>query len=89
MAPVTAPGPSSKVRATHATLRGPCVTAGTLIYTDELRTEVGALVPAAALPAAETQGGPPASTGFVNPEEFFALYGIDLCPAGSCQRQYR
>ena len=43
----------------------------------------------AALPAAETQGGPPATAGYVNPEQFFALHGIELCPPASCARQYR
>lgn len=35
----------------------------------------------------EDAGGPAASRGYVNPEEFFALYGIELCPTSSCQRQ--
>ncbi|SEO07085.1 M23 family metallopeptidase [Cryobacterium luteum] len=39
------------------------------------------------LPAGEDLGGPPASAGFVNPEEYFTLFGVELCPAGSCQRQ--
>ncbi|WP_104131472.1 M23 family metallopeptidase [Cryobacterium sp. M91] len=40
------------------------------------------------LTAGEDLGGPLASAGFVNPEEYFTLFGMELCPAGSCQRQY-
>ena len=41
-----------------------------------------------ALTAGEDLGGPPASHGFVNPEEFFSLFGVNLCPPDSCQRTY-
>ncbi|WP_104129573.1 M23 family metallopeptidase [Cryobacterium sp. N21] len=40
------------------------------------------------LTAGEDLGGPSAVAGFVNPEEYFTLFGMELCPAGSCQRQY-
>ena len=42
----------------------------------------------AALKAGEDLGGPPSTYGYVNPEQFFALFGIELCPADSCHRQY-
>ena len=42
----------------------------------------------AALKAGEDVGGPPSTYGYVNPEQFFALFGIELCPADSCHRQY-
>lgn len=42
----------------------------------------------AALKAGEDLGGPPSTYGYVNPEQFFALFGIELCPAGSCHREY-
>ena len=41
-----------------------------------------------ALQAGEALGGPSASAGFVNPGEYFTLFGMELCPEGSCQRQY-
>ena len=41
-----------------------------------------------ALQAGEELGGPPASTGFVNPEDYFTLFGLELCAADTCQRQY-
>ena len=44
--------------------------------------------PVAALKAGEDVGGPPSTYGYVNPEQFFALFGIELCPADSCHRQY-
>ncbi|MBX3196391.1 MAG: M23 family metallopeptidase [Microbacteriaceae bacterium] len=37
----------------------------------------------AALPRSETIGGP---VGFVNPEEFYEAFGLELCPADSCRR---
>lgn len=37
----------------------------------------------AALPRAETIGGP---TGFVNPEQFFDAFGAPLCPPQTCRR---
>lgn len=39
----------------------------------------------AALPRSESIGGPP---GWVSPEEFYAAYGITLCPPDSCRRTY-
>ena len=42
----------------------------------------------AALKAGEDLGGPPSTYGYVNPEQFFALFGIELCPADSCHREY-
>ena len=42
----------------------------------------------AALKTGEDVGGPPSTYGYVNPEQFFALFGIELCPADSCHRQY-
>ena len=41
----------------------------------------------AALKAGEDFGGPPSTYGYVNPEQFFALFGIELCPADSCHRE--
>ena len=34
------------------------------------------------------QGGPPSSAGFVNPEEFYALFGMELCAPDSCHRNF-
>lgn len=42
----------------------------------------------AALKAGEDLGGPASTYGYVNPEEFFALFGVELCPADSCHREY-
>lgn len=42
----------------------------------------------AGLKAGEDLGGPPSSYGYVNPEDFFALFGVDLCPTDSCHREY-
>ena len=39
------------------------------------------------LTAGEDLGAPPASTGFVNPEDYFTLFGMELCPADGCTRQ--
>ncbi|RGE19085.1 M23 family metallopeptidase [Leucobacter sp. wl10] len=39
----------------------------------------------AALPRSETIGGP---IGYVNPEEFYRLFGLELCPADTCRRTY-
>ncbi len=40
----------------------------------------------ATLPTSETLGAPVA--GFIDPEKFFALFGVELCPADSCTRNY-
>ncbi|MFC5932152.1 M23 family metallopeptidase, partial [Cryobacterium melibiosiphilum] len=40
------------------------------------------------LTAGEDLGGPSAAARFVNPEDYFTLFGMELCPEGSCQRQY-
>lgn len=40
----------------------------------------------AALPRSETLGGP---AGYVNPEEFYQAFGLELCPAGTCRRTYQ
>ncbi|MEV8241981.1 M23 family metallopeptidase [Microbacterium testaceum] len=39
-----------------------------------------------ALKAGEDLGGPPASYGFVNPEEFYQLFGMVLCQPESCRK---
>lgn len=39
----------------------------------------------AGLPRSETIGGP---IGYVNPEEFYRLFGLELCPADTCRRTY-
>jgi len=39
----------------------------------------------AALPRSESIGGP---IGFVNPEEFYQLFGLEFCPADTCRRTY-
>jgi murein DD-endopeptidase MepM/ murein hydrolase activator NlpD len=40
-----------------------------------------------ALPAGEDLGGPAASHGFINPEEFYRLFNMELCQPASCQKQ--
>lgn len=40
----------------------------------------------AALPAAEDLGGPGYARGFINPEEFYDLFGMPLCQPDSCRR---
>ncbi|MDF2442023.1 MAG: hypothetical protein JWR01_226 [Subtercola sp.] len=40
----------------------------------------------ATLPQSQDLGGP--ETGWVDPEKFFALYGVTLCPEDSCKREY-
>jgi murein DD-endopeptidase MepM/ murein hydrolase activator NlpD len=40
----------------------------------------------AALADGPDHGGPPATAGYVDPEEFFALFGLQLCAPGSCTR---
>lgn len=40
----------------------------------------------AALKAGEDLGGPATSHGFVNPEEFYQAFGMDICPPDSCRR---
>lgn len=40
----------------------------------------------ATLPTSETLGAPVA--GFIDPEKFFALFGVELCPTDSCTRNY-
>jgi murein DD-endopeptidase MepM/ murein hydrolase activator NlpD len=39
-----------------------------------------------ALPDGVDHGGPPTTGGYVNPEEFYALFGLTLCPPDSCSR---
>jgi murein DD-endopeptidase MepM/ murein hydrolase activator NlpD len=34
------------------------------------------------------QGGTANAAGYVNPEEFYALFGIELCPVDSCTRNF-
>jgi len=40
----------------------------------------------ASLKAGEDLGGPPNSYGFVNPEEFYQAFGMELCEPDSCRR---
>lgn len=40
----------------------------------------------AALPRSESIGGPP---GYVDPEAFYKLFGVELCPADTCRRTYQ
>ena len=40
----------------------------------------------ATLPQSQDQGGP--EPGWIDPEKFFALYGVTLCPPDSCKREY-
>lgn len=40
----------------------------------------------ASLKAGEDLGGPPNSYGFVNPEEFYQAFGMELCQPDSCRR---
>jgi murein DD-endopeptidase MepM/ murein hydrolase activator NlpD len=39
----------------------------------------------AELPRAESIGGP---VGFVDPEEFYRVFGLELCPTDTCRRTY-
>ncbi|MEC5152619.1 M23 family metallopeptidase [Cryobacterium sp. GrIS_2_6] len=34
------------------------------------------------------QGGPASTAGYVNPEEFYALFGMELCAPDSCRRNF-
>lgn len=43
----------------------------------------------AALPDAVSQGGPPSTAGYVDPDEFYAAFGMQLCGAESCTRSSR
>ena len=40
----------------------------------------------AALQEATDLGAPAMYAGYVNPEEFLRLYGIEICPPASCRR---
>lgn len=40
------------------------------------------------LTRAEALDAPASAAGFVNPEDYFALFGMELCAAESCARQY-
>lgn len=40
----------------------------------------------AGLPRSESIGGP---AGYVSPEDFYKLFGLELCPADSCRRTYQ
>jgi murein DD-endopeptidase MepM/ murein hydrolase activator NlpD len=42
----------------------------------------------AALTDGVAQGGPAATAGYVNPEEFYALFGMELCAPDSCTRNF-
>ena len=42
----------------------------------------------AALPDAVSDGGPARYAGYVNPEEFYTLFGMELCGAENCRRNY-
>jgi murein DD-endopeptidase MepM/ murein hydrolase activator NlpD len=42
----------------------------------------------AALPDGVSQGGPTSTAGYVNPEEFYKAFGMELCAADSCSRNY-
>ncbi|MBC7594934.1 MAG: M23 family metallopeptidase [Kineosporiaceae bacterium] len=47
----------------------------------------GSIDPAvSALPDGIAQGGPAVSAGFVNPESFYRLFGVELCAADLCRR---
>jgi murein DD-endopeptidase MepM/ murein hydrolase activator NlpD len=39
-----------------------------------------------ALPDGTDQGGPASTAGFINPEEYYTLFGLTLCPAETCRR---
>ena len=39
------------------------------------------------LPDAVSKGSPVRYAGFVHPEDFYELFGMDLCPPASCERQ--
>lgn len=41
-----------------------------------------------ALPKSEDLGAPAGIKGWVDPEAFFALFGVDLCPVDVCRRNY-
>jgi murein DD-endopeptidase MepM/ murein hydrolase activator NlpD len=41
-----------------------------------------------ALPDGVAQGGTANSAGYVNPEDFYALFGIELCATGTCSRNF-
>ena len=50
-------------------------------------SKVGSIDPAvSALTAGEDLGGPASSYGYVNPEEFYALFGMELCAQDTCKR---
>jgi murein DD-endopeptidase MepM/ murein hydrolase activator NlpD len=40
----------------------------------------------ASLPDGVAQGGPPATAGYVNPEDFYALFGMTLCAPDTCRK---
>lgn len=47
----------------------------------------GSIDPAvSALPAGEDLDGPASARGFVDPEEFYRAFGIELCPVDECRR---
>jgi murein DD-endopeptidase MepM/ murein hydrolase activator NlpD len=41
------------------------------------------------LPLSQTLAGGAGNPGFVDPEAFYALFGIELCPSDSCRRLYK